>query len=76
MPNVHALTEEGSKARAEAFQDAEASLRLEGLDPTTDSRYLAIKSQLIAGTLSFDEAEAALKAQYGVRTAAAFAASA
>jgi len=70
------LTEEGAKARAEAFQDAKASLRLEGLDPTTDSRYLTIKSQLVAGNLSFDEAEAALETQYGVRTTAAFAASA
>lgn len=76
MPDVHALTEEQSKIRTEAFRDAEGSLRFEGLDPTPDARYQAIKSHLVAGTLTFDEAEVALKAQYGVRGAASFAASA
>lgn len=56
-------------ARAEAFRDAEASLLLEGLDPTKDQRYLAIKAQLIHGTLSFDEAEAAIRALFGSASA-------
>lgn len=52
------------KTRAQAFEDAEASLLLEGLDPTVGPRYLEIKQQLIAGTLTFDEAEAAIKAHF------------
>jgi hypothetical protein len=70
---VHAVTEAGSRTRAKAFEDAEASLRLEGLDPMTDKRYLAIKAQLIAGAVSFDQAEEANKAQYGLRPATTFA---
>jgi hypothetical protein len=59
------LTAEQSAARVRAFEEAEASLRLEGLDPMGDVRYCAIKEHLIAGTISFDEAESAIKAQYG-----------
>jgi hypothetical protein len=65
MPVGQPMTGDKLKGRAEAFRDAEASLLLEGLDPTTDARYREIKAKLIAGTISFDEAEAALNAQYG-----------
>ena len=65
MPFQHSTTEDKSKLRTEAFREAEASLLLEGLDPTTDPRYREIKAKLIAGAISFDEAEAALNAQYG-----------
>jgi len=60
-----ALTAEQSVARARAMEEAEASLRIEGFDLSNDPHFLAIKKQLIAGTMSFDEAEAAIKAQYG-----------
>jgi hypothetical protein len=65
MPVDHPITERKLELRAEAFRDAEASLLLEGLDPTNDARYSEIKAKLIAGAISFDEAEAALDAQYG-----------
>jgi len=69
MPHTSALaeekpfTEEMSQERIKAFRDAEASLLLEGLDPTVDPGYLEVKAQLIGGTLSFDEARAAFKLQ-------------
>lgn len=40
----------------EAFRQAEASLSLEGLDPTESEQYNALKARVIAGELSFDEA--------------------
>ena len=49
MPVEHPITERKSKLRAEAFRDAEASLLLEGLDPTTDPTYRELKAQFIAG---------------------------
>jgi hypothetical protein len=51
------------KFRQQAFEDAEASLRLEGLDPASHPRYQEVKTRLLAGEISFDQAEAALKAQ-------------
>jgi hypothetical protein len=65
MSAQHSKTEDKSKRRADAFRDAEASLLLEGLDPTRDARYREIKAKLIAGAVSFDDAEAELNAQYG-----------
>jgi len=53
-----------SNSLEQAFRDAEASLLLEGLDPTKDSRYLTLKAQVIAGTLTFEEAKSAFKAQF------------
>jgi hypothetical protein len=63
MPDIQALPEAKSKL-LEAFRDAEASLLLEGLDPTTDDRYLAIKAQVVAGEMTFEEADAAIDEQY------------
>jgi hypothetical protein len=51
---------------AEAFADAEASLRIEGLDPAGRPHYEAIKAKVIAGTLTFDEAIEALKEHHSV----------
>ena len=64
MSDANALTEAKSKLREEAFRDAEASLLLEGLDPTTDPGYCDLKARFIAGTITFEEAKAAIKAQY------------
>jgi hypothetical protein len=64
VPDPHQPVKASARTRAQAFEDAEASLRLEGLDPNADPRYLGIKRQLLAGTLTFDEAEAALKAHF------------
>lgn len=59
------LTPEQSAALAYAYEQAEASLRLEGLDPNSSPIYRSLKEQVIAGTISFDEAGAAIKAHYG-----------
>jgi hypothetical protein len=64
VPDKHQSIKASGKTRAQAFKDAEASLLLEGLDPKADPSYLEIKRQLLAGTLTFDEAEAAIKAQF------------
>jgi hypothetical protein len=58
------MTEAKSKVLEEAFRDAEASLLMEGLDPTTDSRYLAIKARVTAGEMTFDEATSAFTEQF------------
>jgi hypothetical protein len=60
---------------AEAFADAEASLRIEGLDPAGRPHYEAIKAQVIAGTLTFEEAIEALK-KHQAKAASQFAATA
>jgi len=70
VSDARALTEIELSTRREAFEDAEASLRLEGLEPGRDARYRAIKARLLDGTLTFDEAEAAVRAQYAPREAA------
>jgi hypothetical protein len=64
MPDIQALPEAKSKLLEEAFRDAEASLLLEGLDPTTDPGYRVLKARFIAGTITFEEAKAAIAAQY------------
>jgi len=64
MPENHALMEEKSRLRAVAFRDAEASLLLEGLDPTADPAYCELKAQFIAGKITFEEAKASIREQY------------
>ncbi len=70
MSDAGALTEAQLSYRRQAFEDAEASLRLEGFEPDRDARYRAIKARLLDGSLNYDEAEAAVKEQYAARTAA------
>lgn len=53
-----------SQERERAFEDAEAMLRLEGLDPTGEAHYEAIKDRVIAGELSFNEARVLVLAHY------------
>jgi len=64
------LTKVELSKRRRAFEDAEASLRLEGLEPGRDARFRAIKALLLDGTPTFDEEEAAIKDQYASRMAA------
>ncbi len=45
-----------SVAVARAFEENEASFRLEGLDPSTDPLYQEVKSLRIAGKISADDA--------------------
>ncbi len=48
----------------EAFREAEASLRLEDLDPSGSEPYESLKAQVIAGKLSIEQAEAATLAHF------------
>jgi hypothetical protein len=68
MSSTDTSSAQKSRARAMAFEDAEASLRLEGFEPSLDPRYRAIKAQLILGEISFEEAEAAIREQFGFRS--------
>lgn len=44
--------------RVTGFRRAEASLRLEGLDPSGTPLYESVKARLLSGELTFDEARA------------------
>lgn len=48
----------------DAYREAEASLRLEGLDPSGDPAYEGVKARVIAGTLSLDDAAAEIDRQH------------
>jgi len=45
-------------ADQEAFRRAEATLRLEGLDPAGNELYESLKAQVVAGALTLEQAEA------------------
>jgi hypothetical protein len=64
MQNDLASPQAKSNSLEQGFRDAEASLLLEGLDPTKDAQYRDLKARFIAGTITFEEAKAAIKAQY------------
>jgi hypothetical protein len=49
---------------AEAFALSEASVRLEGIDPNDDPRYIALKERVLAGEISSSEAVTLLLAPY------------
>jgi hypothetical protein len=42
--------------RAEAFRQSEASVRLEGIDPSLDPRYLELKARVLSGEITSNEA--------------------
>jgi len=50
-------------AHAEAFRQSEASVRLEGIDPTDFPEYLALKARILAGEITSQQAVAILLAQ-------------
>ena len=52
---MHTLTADELR---EAYRESEASLRLEGLDPSGDPYYASVKARVIAGKLSLDAAAA------------------
>jgi hypothetical protein len=75
---LHALTVDEvqarlarSRERMEAFRQAEASLRLEGLDPIGDVHYEAIKARVIVGELTIAEGKAEILARHRQQSAAA-----
>jgi hypothetical protein len=64
-----ALTAQQIADRKEGFEQAEATLRIEGLDPSGDPHYESIKARVIAGTLTTDEAVLLIDQHHGVRAA-------
>jgi len=53
--------------RLTGFRKAEASLRLEGMDPSGTPLYESVKARLLSGTLTFDGARAEIMAHYKKR---------
>ncbi|RRZ86171.1 antitoxin VbhA family protein [Erwinia sp. 198] len=53
--------------RLAGFRKAEASLRLEGMDPSGTPLYESVKGRLLSGELTFDEARAEIMAHYQKR---------
>lgn len=49
------------------FRKAEASLRLEGIDPSGTPLYESVKARLLSGEITFDEARAEILAHYKKR---------
>ncbi|ECH9341637.1 hypothetical protein F4V72_23480 [Salmonella enterica subsp. diarizonae] len=47
-----------SSVRAGGFEKAEASLRLEGMDPSGTSLYEGIKQRIIAGDITYEQGRA------------------
>lgn len=49
------------------FRKAEASLRLEGMDPSGTPLYEAVKARILSGVITFDEGRAEIRAHYQKR---------
>lgn len=54
--------------RLAGFRKAEASLRLEGMDPSGTPLYESVKARLLSGELTFEEGRAEIRAYYQKRT--------
>lgn len=55
------------RQRTEGFRKAEASLRLEGMDPTGTPLYENIKKRIIAGDITYEQGRAEILAHYQKR---------
>lgn len=53
--------------RLTGFRKAEASLRLEGMDPSGTPLYESVKARILSGDLTFDEGRAEIQAHYQKR---------
>lgn len=53
--------------RLAGFRKAEASLRLEGMDPSGTPLYESVKARIISGELSYDEGRAEILAHHQTR---------
>ncbi|MBT0727608.1 antitoxin VbhA family protein [Rosenbergiella australiborealis] len=47
-----------SQIRMRGFRKAEASLRLEGMDPSGKPRYESIKARIISGEITYEQGRA------------------
>lgn len=53
--------------RVTGFRKAEASLRLEGMDPSGTPLYESVKARIISGEISYDEGRAEILAHHQKR---------
>lgn len=53
-----------SRLRNEGFRKAEASLRLEGMDPSGTPLYESIKARIISGKLTYEQGRSEILAYY------------
>lgn len=53
-----------SRLRIEGFRKAEASLRLEGMDPIGTPLYESIKARIISGELTYEQGRSEILAYY------------
>lgn len=53
--------------RLTGFRKAEASLRLEGMDPSGMPLYESVKARLLSGDITFDEGRAEIQDHYQKR---------
>lgn len=53
-----------SRLRIKGFRQAEASLRLEGMDPSGTPLYESIKSRIISGELTYEQGRSEILAYY------------
>lgn len=53
-----------SRLRNEGFRKAEASLRLEGMDPSGTPLYESIKTRIISGELTYEQGRSEILAYY------------
>ncbi|HFN3634696.1 Uncharacterised protein [Enterobacter hormaechei] len=55
------------RQRTEGFRKAEASLRLEGMDPVGTPLYENIKKRIISGDITYEQGRAEILAHYQKR---------
>ncbi|WP_323666610.1 HigA family addiction module antitoxin [Pectobacterium punjabense] len=53
-----------SRLRIEGFRKAEASLRLEGMDPSGKPLYESVKARIISGELTYEQGRSEILAYY------------
>lgn len=54
--------------RLTGFRKAEASLRLEGMDPSGTPLYESVKARILSGDITFDGGRAEIRAHYQKRS--------
>jgi len=54
--------------RLNGFRKAEASLRLEGMDPSGTPRYESVKARILSGEITYDEGRAEILAYHQKRS--------
>ena len=61
------IDDRARQLRINGFRKAEASLRLEGMDPSGTPLYESVKARIIAGEMTYDEGKAEIRAHYQKR---------